>query len=141
MTQAAPAIMAMNAFSPASAPGIGTASAYMMLENASGSQADLVDVSSPAFNMVHLHKSSMSNGVMTMAPVAQLTIPAGGKVMFEPGGLHVMLMGPKAPLKPGDSFPLVLSFASGSELEIAVPVTKAGEMPDMSHDHSSMKMN
>lgn len=134
-------IMTMDAFSPASAPGINTASAYLTIENTGGSPADLVGVASPAFNMAHLHKTSMSNGVMTMDPVAQLAIPSGGKVMFEPGGLHIMLMGAKAPLKPGDTFPLVLSFASGAKLEVTVTVTKPGEMPAMSHDHSSMKMN
>lgn len=127
------------AVSPAAAPGIKTSAVYMTLENHSGSDLDLVGVSSPGFEMGHLHKTSMVDGLMTMAPVAQLSIPPHASVRFEPGSLHIMLMGARAPLKPGDSFPVSLVFTTGEEVSVSVSVVKPGTMSG--HDHGSMKMN
>lgn len=127
------------AVSPTTAPGIMTSAVYMTLENHSGSNLDLVGVSSPSFEMGHLHKTSMVDGLMTMAPVAQLSIPSHASVSFEPGGLHIMLMGAKAPLKPGDTFPVTLVFATGEEVSVPVSVVKPGATSG--HDHGSMKMN
>jgi len=35
------------------------------------------------------------------APAPSVDIPAGGRVAFHPGGLHVMLIGIKQPLQEG----------------------------------------
>jgi copper(I)-binding protein len=134
-------IVVSNAVSPAVVPGIKTAAVYFTLENNSGSDADLVAVESPAFAMAHIHKTAMVDGMMTMEPVAQLSIPQGQSVSFAPGSLHVMLMGAKAAHQAGDRFVLTLQFGSGTTLEVPVDVVKPGNMSGRPHDHSSMKMN
>jgi hypothetical protein len=134
-------VVVSEAMSPAAAPGIGTMAVYLLLENASGANVDLVGVESPAFAMTHLHKTAMADGLMTMEPVAQLTVPKGESVRFAPGGLHIMLMGAEQTYQPGDSFPLTLVFGSGQALEVEVSVVNPGEMPVGAHDHSTMKMN
>ena len=53
-------------------------------------------------------------------------VPAGGKTALEPGGLHVMLIGLKAPLKEGDKFPLTLTFAKAGKVDVEVIVEKPG---------------
>ncbi|WP_269582940.1 copper chaperone PCu(A)C [Roseibium sp. Sym1] len=133
-------LVVTQAVSPAAPPGIKTSAVYLLLENAGDAAIDLVSVESPAFAMAHLHKTSTADGLMTMEPVAQLAIPRGETVMFAPGGLHIMLMGPREPLGPGDSFPLSLVFGEGQALTVDVAVVKPGELP-ATHDHSSMKMN
>lgn len=132
-------VVVTAAHSPAVAPGIRTAAVYMVLENTGGAPVDLTAVESPAFAMGHIHKSSMVGGLMTMEVVAQLTVPADAHVVFEPGGLHIMLMGPSKSLKAGDTFSMTLIFGSGEQLEVPVAVVKPGMMP--AHDHGSMKMN
>ncbi len=39
----------------------------------------------------------------------KIELPAKKTVKLAPGGLHVMLIGVKQPLKPGDKVPLVLT--------------------------------
>ena len=133
------AVTVSEAYSPAMAPGVKTAAVYLKLENGSNEPVDLIAVESKAFAMGHIHKSSMVNGLMTMEPVAQIALPAKTGVLFEPGGLHIMLMGASGSLEAGDVFPMTLVFGSGGRLEVQVAVTKPGTVP--SHDHGAMQMN
>ena len=72
-----------------------------------------------------LHKSSMdSGGMMSMSPVKAVPVPAGKTVAFKPGGLHVMLMGLKAPLKVGATFKLTLVFAKAGAESVTVTVRR-----------------
>ena len=46
---------------------------------------------------------TMDGGIMRMRRLdAPLTIPAGGEVRLDPGGLHLMMMGLKTPFREGD---------------------------------------
>lgn len=50
----------------------------------------------------------MDGDVMRMRPLSDLDISAGKTVELKPGGYHIMLTGLKAPIKTGDSVPIVL---------------------------------
>ena len=52
-------------------------------------------------------------------------------------GHHVMLMGLKAPLKQGESFPLTLTFERAGSVEVMVSVEKIGATEPADHDHGS----
>jgi copper(I)-binding protein len=85
---------------------------------------------------VELHEMKMDGDVMRMRQVAAVDVPAGGSVALEPGGLHVMLLGLKAPLKEGDRFPMTLRFEKAGEVKVEVHVEAAGVGParhDMKH--------
>ena len=56
--------------------------------------------------------------MMKMRRVEQVAIPAGAEVAFEPGGLHLMLIGLKAPLVAGKSLPLVLQFRDAGAIKV-----------------------
>ena len=56
------------------------------------------------------HLSRMDHGVMTMAPAGPVVIPAHGRVVFKPSGLHVMLLGVKGRLMDGRNQPMMLRF-------------------------------
>jgi copper(I)-binding protein len=51
----------------------------------------LLAVSSPAAVRTELHEMKHEGGMMTMAPIKDVAIPAGATVKFEPGGKHIML--------------------------------------------------
>jgi hypothetical protein len=51
-----------------------------------------------------------AEGLATMRPVESITIPAGAEIRFEPGGLHVMIMGLESSLVSGDTVRLSLEF-------------------------------
>jgi len=69
----------------------------------------LVDVSSPVAARAELHATVMDDGAMKMRPVGKLELPGGKTVKLEPGGLHIMLIDLRQPLKPGDKVPITLT--------------------------------
>lgn len=91
----------------APAPGQKVAGAYMEL--VSRANNTLVSVSSPVAARAELHNTTMEEGVMKMRPVGRIELPAGQPVNLAPGGLHIMLVDLKQPLKPGDKVPLTLT--------------------------------
>jgi copper(I)-binding protein len=97
-------------------PGSLPAGAYVTLTNNGDQPAVLKRASSPAYASVMLHHSSTAGGMSRMTMVSSLTIPAHGSVSLAPAGYHLMLMQPHAPVKPGDSVRLILSFADHSTL-------------------------
>jgi copper(I)-binding protein len=106
------------------------AGGYLTLTSARGGK--LVAVSSPA-GMTEMHEMAMDGTVMRMRQVSAIELPAGKPVELKPGGLHLMLMGLKAPLKAGEtvSFTLVVEGRDGQRETLAVkaPVKPAGVMP------------
>lgn len=125
--------------SPAPAPGVNSAAVYLMLENGTEKDVQLVAVESDAFVMGHIHKTSMTDGLMSMAPVAQLTVPASKTVTLEPNGLHIMLMGPKHKFTAGDQFPLSLVLDNSHHIKAVVNVVKPGDV--LLHGHADKMMN
>lgn len=114
----------------ASAGAAPTGAAYFALENRGGEPDRLVSASTPAAERAELHTHLHENGVMKMRPVeGGIELPAGGQVLLAPGGLHVMLMGLKAPLKEGERFPLTLTFEKAGELQVEVAVEPIGYQP------------
>lgn len=77
----------------------------------SGTQAArLVSADSPLAAAVELHTMSMKDGVMKMTQLEGIDVPAGRSVRLAPGGFHMMLMGLKQQMKPGEQVPLKLTF-------------------------------
>jgi len=116
--------------------------AYLQLHNHGDKMRTLVSVESPAFKHIELHRSEEKDGMATMTRVTKVMIPAHGKLNFEPGSLHIMLIDPLAPLKAGNKVDLTLHFADGSSLTVSADVRRGGT-GGMSHQHGashSMKM-
>jgi copper(I)-binding protein len=57
-----------------------------------------------------------------MRPHEQLVIAPGATVKFEPGGLHVMLMGVTQTVAVGKSVPLVVLLADGTKVHAVAVV-------------------
>ena len=104
------------------APGAKVGGAFMTVVG--GKEADrIVSGSSPVAAVVELHTHIMEGGVAKMRAIPAIDVPAGGKVELKPGGLHIMLINLKAPLKAGEAVPLKLRFEKAGEIEVNVPVT------------------
>jgi periplasmic copper chaperone A len=114
--------------------------AYLVaLENTGLLPDRLLRASTPAAARVELHTMAVDAGnVMRMRELAELPLEPGNVVKMRPGaGVHLMLVGLKAPLKEGDSFPLVLEFERGGRTEVKVVVQqpKARRAEDAGHHH------
>lgn len=114
-----------------------TGAAYLTVRN-EGSAADrLIGVASEAADRVELHASTVQDGVMRMRAVEAVEVPAGGEAVLAPGGLHLMLIGLKAPLEEGGSFGLTLSFEKAGAVEVTATIEDIGHggPADHGHDH------
>lgn len=96
-----------NPWVRATAPGQKVAGGFMTLT----ADADMVLVggTSPASKYIELHFMRMENGVMEMRELKEIPLPKGKAVSLEPGGLHVMFIGLKNPIREGQKVPLTLS--------------------------------
>jgi len=113
-----------------SGPMGGTGAVYFTLTNSGNADDTLVavtgikvEVAGDFSDMVELHETSMTDGVMKMQKLdAGIHIPAGETVELKPGGFHVMIMNIKRSLKPGDEVKLSLLFESGAEQTVVAEV-------------------
>jgi copper(I)-binding protein len=102
------------------APG-GAGAAFMVIDN--GGAADrLVKAASPVAEVTELHTHIDEGGVMKMRAVAAIDVPGKAETRLAPGGLHVMLIGLKAPLKEGETIAVTLTFEKAGSMTVAVPV-------------------
>jgi periplasmic copper chaperone A len=95
---------------------------YMTLET-TGAQSDrLVASSTPVAGKAELHSHSMAGDIARMRPVEAVEVAPGAPTVLAPGGLHIMLVGLKQKLAPGDSVPLTLVFEHAGAITIEAPV-------------------
>ena len=95
---------------------------YMTLINASSEEVALIKVESEAFENIEVHEMISVDGMMEMREVTDMAIPAKGQIYFEPGGKHLMLMGPKEQFKKGQQVNMTLTFKSGKKQTVSVQV-------------------
>jgi periplasmic copper chaperone A len=100
---------------------------YLTIENSGDSADRLLSATSDVAEAVELHNVNMVDGVMQMRQVeGGVEIPAGGTTVFEPSGLHIMLIGLNRSLEIGDIFDVELKF------EHAGMITVQSEVKDQS---------
>ncbi len=97
----------------------------------------LLSASADVAASVELHTMTMDGDVMRMRQVSDINVPAGKTVELKPGGLHIMLIGLKAPLANGSSFPLKLKFEKGGDVVVDMKVMSrpAAADPHAGHKH------
>ena len=94
----------------------------------------LVSVASPAATRAAMHDMTMSNGMMSMAPITGgVVVPAKSDVRFQSGGKHVMLFGLSSSLKPGDAVQLTFRFANGETANLSAKAEAPGGGDEHSH--------
>lgn len=103
-------------------PTTSSAAVYFTISN-SGAADRIVSISTPAAATAMIHESRIIDGIASMDMLEGVDVPAGGTVKMEQGGLHVMLMGLKAPLKEGETLALDVVFEKAGVLKIDLPVT------------------
>ena len=110
-----PPVVADNIVVTAPAAGMSMAAAYLDITNQSGTTIRISSVTSPNFELVEMHETTIEDGVARMREIPALEIEDGVTVSFERGGKHLMLM------RPLDSPDIVtLNFHSGDMLLLSV---------------------
>lgn len=114
-----------------SRPAVGTGVVYATITNRTDHPVRLIGAASPLAAKVEVHESMAmtmggpgSGSAMTMKPIASLAIPAHGSVVLKPGGYHLMLMGLRQDLAPGQHVHVTLRFASASAVRVTAEVRR-----------------
>ena len=117
----------MAAWSRATAPGASVGVAYFEIINA-GAADELAAIESPAAQRVEMHSTAIVGGVMQMRPTRSVQVPANGRVLFKPGGLHAMLIELKQPLKEGERLSLTLVFRHSGRVHVQAIIHGLGTL-------------
>lgn len=114
--------------------GAKVAGGYLKIVN-NGAAADrLIKAESSIAGHVEIHEMTMTGGVMKMRPIMEgLVIKPGQSVELAPGGLHVMFMDLKQPLKQGETVKATLAFEKAGPLDVVFKVNALGATSTHKH--------
>ncbi len=113
---------------------------FLSIENRGKQDDVLIGASSMISQRTELHTHIRDGEIMRMRRVeGGIKVPTGKTTTLQPGGLHVMFIGLKKPLKNGDQFPLTLTFQKAGNIEITMTARK--KIPRGSHMGGGMKMD
>jgi periplasmic copper chaperone A len=115
------------------ASGMPTGAAYLSITNLGAQEDTLVSAHSPAAGRVEFHRTSFEAGMAKMRPAGALVIQPGNTLTAAPGGLHLMLVGLKSPLRKGETVPLVLTFKTAGEITVQLKI----ELQDGAETHAT----
>ena len=104
---------------------------YMTIANRGPVDDRLLSAETPVAGQAQLNTEINDKGIIKMRAVPAIDLKPGGQTMLKPGGLHLMWVGLKQPLKLGDSFPLTLTLEKAGKLDITVTVEKSAAMGGM----------
>jgi len=122
------------------APGQPTGGGYLAVTNRGPAADRLVGAAAPSVaQALEVHEMRLEGNVMRMREVGTLDLPPGKTVKLEPGGLHLMIMGLKAPLAVGQHVPLTLTFEKAGRIEVDMTVDAAASAAPASGAMDHMK--
>lgn len=104
-----------DAWSPQPPPGARTAAVYLTL---TGGESDdrIIAARTDAARVAELHTHLHSDGMMRMQKLDAIDVPAHQDVVFEPRGLHIMLID------------LTVSPEAGQRLTVTLTLERAGDI-------------
>ncbi len=121
-SQQSGALRISEAWSKATPPNAPVAGGYLSIDNQGDSDDRLLRVESTAARRVEIHEMREQNGVVRMRQLeAGLQLPARATTRLEPGGLHLMFIGPVKP------------FVEGEQIAATLVFEKAGASPVVFH--------
>lgn len=103
-------------------PGANMSAGYFTISNNGREPLAITRVESPQFGRIEIHETTTIDGVSRMRPIPALEVPAGGSVVLERGGKHLMLMQPAADLSR-----IALDFYAADELLVSISTEIAAD--------------
>lgn len=131
-----------GAFTRPTLGGASVAVGYMTLTNTGQVDDRLENVTSDISATSEIHETKMENGMMEMRELPKgLAIPAGATVAFKPGAYHIMFVGIKHAVKPGDTIHATLTFEKAGKIAVDFPAAdNPGAMAPSGAMGGGMKM-
>jgi periplasmic copper chaperone A len=116
-------------YARATPPNAPVSGGYMTIRN-TGTEADRLISGEASFaERVEVHEMTMDGEVMKMRQLVDgLEIPAGGEVVLQPGGYHIMFIGIDSQFKEGEVRKAKLTFEKAGTIELDFNVENVGAM-------------
>ena len=76
-------------------PGMKMSAGFFVITNNTDEATRITHVSSPQFEAVEIHETTVTDGISKMRELGALDVPARTSVVLERGGKHLMLMRPR----------------------------------------------
>ena len=76
-------------------PGRNMSAGFFVIANNTDESIRITSVTSPQFESVEIHETTVTDGISRMRKLEELLVPAQGSVTLERGGKHLMLMRPR----------------------------------------------
>jgi copper(I)-binding protein len=76
-------------------PGMHMSAGYFVITNQTNETARITRVSSPQYEAVEIHETTVTDGISRMRELEALEIPGRSSLVLERGGKHLMLMRPR----------------------------------------------
>lgn len=112
-----------------------TTAAYITLDNSHGPSDVLLSVHTPIAAATEMHTMTMDGDIMRMRRMETAPLPNGAKLEFQPGGMHLMLIGLTSKVQAGDDIPLTFVFEKMGEKTIVLKALKKAPTAAHSGDH------
>ncbi|MCB9982766.1 MAG: copper chaperone PCu(A)C [Rhodospirillales bacterium] len=119
-------VSAHNAYAYATSPVQEDGAVFVELRNDGEQDVKITAAAADVSEVVELHTHIIDGDVVMMRQVDGYDIPAGESIVLEPMGHHIMLMGLKAPLVEGESFPVSITDANGASASFTVEIKAPG---------------
>jgi len=113
------------------------AAVYFLIHNHSRKYDELTGASAIITKKLEIHQTSIENDIAAMEMTANIPLPPGEDVFFEPGGLHLMMVGIDQDLVEGEQVAVILHFRDHGDIVVAVQISDnlpTGDETD-NHDH------
>ena len=78
----------------------------------------LRSITSPSVLRLEMHETVEDNGMAMMRPLGSVAVPTRGKVLFEPGGRHVMVWGLDNAARKAGKAGFVFTFSTGEQIAV-----------------------
>jgi copper(I)-binding protein len=88
---------------------------------------ELVGVTSDDVLRMEMHETTEKDGMMSMAQLKSIPVPAGKTVKMEPGGKHLMIWGVGDYSKQRGLLKMILIYSNDDRIEIDAVIRKAGD--------------
>ena len=130
-----PGLSVTGAWARATPPGTPGAAVYLGIDNTAGEADRLLAISTDRAGSAEVHTIIHDGDLAMMRRVDPPQVGAGERILFEPGGTHVMLMGLKSPLAEGQSLTLVMNFERAGVRRVEARVMAATSAPQAAGHH------
>lgn len=126
------AVVVTDAWARETATDATAGGAFMTITNGTAKDDILVSATAKFAGKVEMHESKMDNDVMVMRPLTDgIPLKAGAVTRLAPGGLHVMFLDLKGPLRAGKEVEVTLNFKEAGAQTVKLPVKSMAEADAM----------